>query len=163
MGGDKNARMDNRRDPFPDARQMSDDEWLVFRGALVARARMQRENAIGAACAMFRRLFHIGIHEGRNAVTRGYWIVRVSVKDAARYPEYLRAAKPAFEKFGARFLVRGGLFEAMEGTARERNVVVEFDDYQTALACYRSAEYEAARAIRHAIADADFIIVEGAG
>ena len=95
-------------------------------------------------------------------MTRGYWIVRVSVNDAARYPEYLNAARPAFEKFGARFLVRGGRFEAMEGHARERNVVVEFEDYRTALACYRSPEYEAARAIRNAIADADFIIVEGA-
>jgi len=95
-------------------------------------------------------------------MARGYWIVRVSVKDAAGYPTYLNAAKPAFEKFGARFLVRGGRFEAMEGRSRERNVVVEFDSYETALACYRSPEYEAARAIRNAIADADFVIVEGA-
>jgi uncharacterized protein (DUF1330 family) len=95
-------------------------------------------------------------------VMKGYWIVRVSVKNAARYPEYLTAARPAFEKFRARFLVRGGRFEATEGTSRERNVVVEFEDYATALACYRSAEYQAARAIRTANADTDFVIVEGA-
>ena len=95
-------------------------------------------------------------------MTKAYWMVRVSVNNAERYPEYLAAAKPAFEKFGARFLVRGGRYEAMEGASRERNVVVEFKDYATALACYRSPEYQAAKAIRNANADADFVIVEGA-
>ena len=95
-------------------------------------------------------------------MSKAYWIVRVSVRNAARYPDYLAAAKPAFEKYGARFLVRGGSYEAMEGTARERNVVVEFADYATAQACYRSPEYDAAKAIRQANAEADLIIIEGA-
>lgn len=93
---------------------------------------------------------------------KGYWIVRVAVREAARYPEYLAAARPAFEKYGAHFVVRGGPYEAMEGNARERNVVVEFKDVATARACYMSPEYQAAKAIRTAIADADFIIIEGA-
>jgi len=95
-------------------------------------------------------------------MSKGYWMVRVSVRDQARYPEYLAAARPAFEKFGAKFLVRGGRFETMEGGSRERNVVVEFKDHATALACYRSPEHQAARAIRQVCADADFIIIEGA-
>jgi len=95
-------------------------------------------------------------------MSKGYWIVRVSVSDQARYPEYLAAARIAFEKFGARFLVRGGTFEAMEGSTRERNVVVEFKDYPTALACYRSPEYQSARAIRQKYAETDFIVIEGA-
>ena len=92
---------------------------------------------------------------------RAYWIVRVEVSDRELYPEYLAAAKPAFEKYGARFIVRGGNFEAMEGSHRERNVVVEFSDLETACACYRSPEYQRAKAIRNAAADADFVIVEG--
>ena len=95
-------------------------------------------------------------------MTKGYWIVRVSVRNAERYPEYLAAAKPAFEKYGAKFVVRGGPYETMEGTSRERNVVVEFKDVATATACYNSPEYQAAKAIRNQVADADFIIVEGA-
>lgn len=91
---------------------------------------------------------------------KAYWIVRVSVRNAERFPEYLSAARPAYEKFGARFLVRGGRFDAMEGSSRERNVVVEFDDYATALACYQSLEYQSAKEIRTAIADTDFVIVE---
>jgi uncharacterized protein (DUF1330 family) len=95
-------------------------------------------------------------------MTKAYWIVRVSVKNAEQYPDYLAAARPAFEKFAARFLVRGGRFEPVEGSSRERNVVVEFKNYATAVACYRSPEYQAAKTIRNATADADFIIVEGA-
>jgi uncharacterized protein (DUF1330 family) len=93
---------------------------------------------------------------------KAYWIVRVSVRDQAHYPEYLAAARPAFEKFGASFLVRGGAYDVMEGQARERNVVVEFRDRATAKACYDSPEYQAARLIRQKYADADFIIVDGA-
>ena len=93
---------------------------------------------------------------------KGYWIVRVAVRDQQRYPEYLAAARPAFEKFGARFVVRGGAHEVMEGEARDRNVVVEFRDRATAKACYDSPEYRAARIIRQKYADADFIIIEGA-
>lgn len=92
---------------------------------------------------------------------KGYWIVRVSVRDEARYPEYLAAARPSFEKFGARFIVRGGPFELKEGEARDRNVVIEFADLATANACYDSPEYQAAKRIRQKYSDADFIIIEG--
>ena len=98
----------------------------------------------------------------RTMMSKAYWIVRVSVRDEARYPDYLAAARPAFEKFGAKFIVRGGAFETMEGSARDRNVVVEFADRATAMDCYRSPEYEAAKTIRQQIADADFIIIDGA-
>jgi uncharacterized protein (DUF1330 family) len=93
---------------------------------------------------------------------KAYWIVRVSVRNEAEYPAYLAAARPAFEKYGARFLVRGGACECMEGNSRERNVVVEYADMATARACYASPEYQAAKAIRQQHADADFLIVEGA-
>ena len=76
-------------------------------------------------------------------MSKAYWIVRVSVRDEQRYPEYLAAAGPAFQKFGANFIVRGGAFETMEGSARERNVVVEFKDRATAFACYRARNIRA--------------------
>jgi uncharacterized protein (DUF1330 family) len=97
----------------------------------------------------------------RTTLSKAYWIVRVSVRNEQRYPEYLVAAGPAFQKFGANFIVRGGKFETMEGDARERNVVVDFKDRATALACYQSPEYQSARAIRQKYADADFIIIDG--
>ncbi|MBA2743269.1 MAG: DUF1330 domain-containing protein [Chthoniobacterales bacterium] len=95
-------------------------------------------------------------------MSKAYWVVRVSVKDEQGYPEYLAAAGAAFKQFGAKFIVRGGKFDLMEGSARERNVVVEFKDRTTAFACYESPEYRAAKAIRQKYADADLIIIDGA-
>lgn len=94
-------------------------------------------------------------------MAKGYWIGRVHVTDAEGYRRYVEANAAAFSRFGARFLVRGGPFEAVEGEARERNVVIEFPDYDTALACYRSPEYAEAMAHRRGAAEADIIVIEG--
>jgi uncharacterized protein (DUF1330 family) len=48
-----------------------------------------------------------------------------------------------------------------EGSARSRNVVIEFPDYATALACYRSPEYQANIKVRLPHSTADIIIIEG--
>jgi uncharacterized protein (DUF1330 family) len=40
-------------------------------------------------------------------------------------------------------------------------VVIEFRDFATALACYRSPEYAKARALREGKATADTIVIEG--
>ncbi|MCO4317243.1 DUF1330 domain-containing protein [Phyllobacterium sp. 21LDTY02-6] len=96
-------------------------------------------------------------------MAKGYWIARVDVRDPERYKDYVSTAKPAFEKFGANFLARGGPYHALEGTARGRNVVIEFPSVQHALDCYNSPEYQAAKAIRQSVAEAEMLIVEGAG
>lgn len=92
---------------------------------------------------------------------KAYWIAHVEVRDAERYKDYVATAKPAFEKYGANFLARGGPFQTLEGQKRARNVVIEFPSMQAALDCYNSAEYQAAKAIRNTVADADMVIVEG--
>jgi uncharacterized protein (DUF1330 family) len=94
-------------------------------------------------------------------MAKGYWIVHVTVTDPEGYPSYVAAGAAAYEKFGARFLVRGGRFEAAEGAARERHVVVEFESFEQALACYHSPEYQAAAELRHACAQSELVIVEG--
>lgn len=91
---------------------------------------------------------------------KGYWIARVDVRDSERYKDYVTTAKPAFERFGANFLARGGATE-LEGKARARNVVIEFPSVQHAIDCYNSPEYQAAAKIRQEIADAEMMIVEG--
>jgi uncharacterized protein (DUF1330 family) len=94
-------------------------------------------------------------------VAKGYWIVGVDVTDPEGYKEYVAANAAAFQKYGARFIVRGGRFEAPEGRPRSRNVVLEFRDYDTALACYHSPEYVAAKTLRDGCADANLIVIEG--
>ncbi len=92
---------------------------------------------------------------------KGYWIARVDVTNPEGYQGYVAANAVAFAKYGARFVVRGGRFEAPEGTPRSRNVVLEFKDYDTAVACYRSPEYAAAKALRDGHSVADLLIIEG--
>jgi uncharacterized protein (DUF1330 family) len=94
-------------------------------------------------------------------MTKGYWIVRVDVTNPDAYKNYVAANGAAFAKFGARFLVRGGAYEAVEGEARARNVVIEFPSYDQALACWHSPEYKAAKAVRDGHAVADVVVIEG--
>ena len=94
-------------------------------------------------------------------MNKGYWIARVEVRDPERYKDYVSTAKPAFERFGAKFLARGGEYHVMEGSSRPRNVVIEFPSVQAARDCYDSPEYQAAKRIRQEVADADMLIVEG--
>lgn len=92
---------------------------------------------------------------------KAYWIAHVDVNDPERYKDYVATARPAFERYGARFLARGGACRALEGQGRARNVVIEFPSMQAALDCYDSPDYQAARAIRVTVADAEMVIVEG--
>jgi len=94
-------------------------------------------------------------------MAKAYWIARVDVHDEEGYKPYSAANPGIFGKFGARFIVRGGPFDAPEGTARSRNVVIEFADLATARACYNSPEYQANMKIRQAHSLAELIIIEG--
>ncbi len=92
---------------------------------------------------------------------KGYWIGRVDVHNEEGYKAYAVANPAIFAKFGGRFLVRGGKFESPEGQARSRNVVIEFPDYATALACYNSPEYQANIKVRQPHSIGEIVIIEG--
>jgi len=94
-------------------------------------------------------------------MAKAYWIGRVEVNNEEGYKPYAVANPAIFKKFSAKFVVRGGKYECPEGQSRSRNVVIEFPDYATAVACYRSPEYQANLKIRQANAITDLIIVEG--
>ena len=92
---------------------------------------------------------------------KGYWMGMVDVTDPDNYPRYIAANKAAFDKYGAKFLVRGGERQVFEGPAANRLVIIEFASYQTALDCYNSPEYQAALELRKQFSDAHFAVVEG--
>ena len=94
-------------------------------------------------------------------MAKGYWIGRVDVSNEEGYKPYSAANAAIFRKYGGRFVVRAGKFEAVEGASRTRNVVIEFPDYATALACYRSPEYAAAKKLREGASVADIVVLEG--
>ncbi|MEH2521691.1 uncharacterized protein (DUF1330 family) [Bradyrhizobium sp. AZCC 1610] len=92
---------------------------------------------------------------------KAYWIGRVDVHNEDGYKPYIAANAAIFSKFGGRFIVRGGKFTAVEGQSRSRNVVIEFPDYETALACYQSPEYQANIKVRQPHSIAELIVIEG--
>jgi uncharacterized protein (DUF1330 family) len=92
---------------------------------------------------------------------KGYWIVHIDVRDPEAYQKYIAANGVAFAKYGARFLVRGGKHVVTAGAARARHVVIEFRDYETAIACHDSAEYQEAAKLRDTASVADVVIAEG--
>lgn len=94
-------------------------------------------------------------------MAKGYWLAQVDVSDPEAYQAYIAANQIAFRKFRARYLVRAGRYEAVEGACRTRLVVIEFPDYETALACYRSPEYRHAITLRRGKSVADIAVVEG--
>jgi uncharacterized protein (DUF1330 family) len=93
---------------------------------------------------------------------KGYWIAHVTVTNPERYKDYVAANARALKKYNARFLVRGGTAEVAEGRPiARRHVVIEFESYAMAKACFDSPEYQAAASIRREASDAELIIVEG--
>ncbi|PSL21766.1 DUF1330 domain-containing protein [Shimia abyssi] len=94
-------------------------------------------------------------------MAKGYWIGRIDVDDPEEYKKYIAANAGPFAEYGGRFVVRGGVFENPEGTARQRNVVIEFPSYQAALECYNSDGYQHAKSLRVAVSKGDLVIVEG--
>jgi len=94
-------------------------------------------------------------------MARGYWIAHVDVKNDEGYKPYAAANPAIFKKFGGRFVVRAGKYECPEGSARARQIIIEFPDFAAALACYNSPEYQANIKVRQPNAIADLVIVEG--
>jgi uncharacterized protein (DUF1330 family) len=92
---------------------------------------------------------------------KAYVIARVTVTDAAAYADYARLAPEAMRLYGARILARGGLTHALEGDCRPRNVILEFDSMDAALAYWNSAEYQSARTHRLGAAEIELCAVEG--
>lgn len=90
---------------------------------------------------------------------KGYVVTRIDIKDPEAYWRY---AAEAITAHGGRALTRGERYEGLEGKARARNVVLEFESYDAARAWYHSAEYqEAAKALRQGAAEIEMVLVEG--
>tara|TARA_A100000164_G_scaffold272636_1_gene244581 strand:- start:1215 stop:1502 length:288 start_codon:yes stop_codon:yes gene_type:complete len=93
---------------------------------------------------------------------KAYWVcIYEKIINAEKLKEYALKAKPAIEKFSGKFLVRGGKNRTNDGIDSPRIVVVEFKDYNSALECYDSKEYQEAHDILKGHAIRHHQIVEG--
>ena len=96
-------------------------------------------------------------------MAKGYWLARLEIKDKDTFAEYRKRNAAPLAKFGGRFLVRGGRAETVFGPARAENVVIECDSYRQAVACFHSAEYQAAARYLKQSCEVEFVIAEGVG
>ena len=94
-------------------------------------------------------------------MAKGYWVANIDVTNPDGYKAYVAANAEPLRKFGAQFLTRGGKSEAVEGKLRARIVVIEFPSYEAALDCYRSPEYQKAKALRIGNGIGDIVVIEG--
>ena len=93
---------------------------------------------------------------------KGYLIVRINIINAELFQQYPPLSTKAVEKFGGKYLIRGGTFDVVEGEwPAERTTVVEFKSFEKAKEFYNSLEYNEAKNVRQKSADTDFILIEG--
>lgn len=91
-----------------------------------------------------------------------YVVVEIEVTDPQTYEDYRRQVPPSIEKYGGRFLARGGRAERLEGDWEPKRIVIlEFKDLATAKAWHESAEYAGPKKIRQRSSRARMIGVEG--
>ncbi|MCR9107663.1 DUF1330 domain-containing protein [Marivita sp. XM-24bin2] len=92
---------------------------------------------------------------------KGYIIGHITVNAPEAYKEYIERDTPILESYGAKFIVRGGQSETMEGETQNRHVVIEFQDFETAKRAYHDPAYQEVAEIRRRTATSTIILVEG--
>lgn len=91
-----------------------------------------------------------------------YIVIRINVDEPELLKDYQAATPPIIEKYGGRFVARGGPVVTLEGPVESRRIVIiEFPELSDAETFYHSPEYTQARKLREGIAVAEFIAIDG--
>ena len=91
-----------------------------------------------------------------------YVIADIAVEDPQTYARYRKDVGATLEKFGGRFLVRGGNVQALEGDwCPTRLVVLEFPNMAALNAWYTSDEYGPLLDLRLSASTGRLIVAEG--
>ena len=90
-----------------------------------------------------------------------YIIARIEVTDPEAYKAYASQTVALAERFGGRFLVKGGAMTQLEGSGPARQVVIAFPDRAAAETFYTSDEYRAILPIALRASRRDLVIVDG--
>ncbi|HPI92374.1 MAG TPA: DUF1330 domain-containing protein [Deltaproteobacteria bacterium] len=91
-----------------------------------------------------------------------YVIVQVEVTDPDRFGNYLKETPRVMERFGGRYLARGGETVTLEGDGRPgRVVIIEFPSLKDAEAWYGSEDYRRIKGLREGAATGTIVAVEG--
>jgi len=87
-----------------------------------------------------------------------YIIVEIDILDAGGYEEYKKLAGATVEKYGGKYIVRGGKTEVLEGDWKPKRMVESAERAKEWLNC---EEYREPRKMRHRTARTNMILVEG--
>lgn len=89
-----------------------------------------------------------------------YVIVEGNVKNPELMAQYSQQAAPTLEKFGGKFIAKGGA-EALHGEAEFAiRAVIEFASAEVAKEWYFSPEYQALSELREQGMDSRFVLTE---
>ena len=94
-------------------------------------------------------------------MSKGYVVANIRVEDQEKFKQFSGMAGPAIKKYGGKVLARGPDADRLEGDLSGIVMLIEFESKDTANTFYYSEEYQAAKAVREACSDTDFMIIEG--
>jgi uncharacterized protein (DUF1330 family) len=91
-----------------------------------------------------------------------YIIAQLEITDPVGFEEYRKQVSPTLQKYGGRYIVRGGVTEGLEGgPPPQRLVVIEFPSVEQARGWYNCEEYRAPKALRIKTTRSRLILAEG--
>ena len=91
-----------------------------------------------------------------------YMVLEIEVKDSSIYAKYVERVPAVIEKYGGRYLVRGGRITSMEGGWNpERVVILEFPNLELLEKWNQSPEYQELALLRAAATESRSFVVEG--
>ena len=92
-----------------------------------------------------------------------FLLVDVDIHNIEEYKKYLEKVKPMVEKFGGKYLIKGGKIDAKETDLwkPKRIVLVKFPNKSSALKWYNSEEYRALKHLRLNNSSSNILFIEG--
>ncbi len=93
---------------------------------------------------------------------KGYWIALYKqINNVDNLKNYGAKVTPIIKSFGGKPLVRGGKYQRIEGEDFSRTVIWEFPNFQKAIECHESKEYQDGWNLAKNTTERNLQIVEG--
>ena len=93
---------------------------------------------------------------------KGYWIaLHKTIHDSKNLKDYSVKVTPVIKGYGGKPLVRGGDYQCLEGENFLRTVIWEFPNYESAIACHNSKEYQEGWSLAKDTTERNLQIIEG--
>ena len=91
-----------------------------------------------------------------------YVVSMMRIHDPETYRKYTNKTPAIVQKYGGKFLARGGDVLTVEGEPyNDRMVILEFPDRQAILDWFADPEYQEAKIFRHASSKARILVIDG--